>query len=282
MDSLLSNLFGEDESEARKVGKATDFVRRYNDGPPEENISGEEAVDNYQRIAGKLSPEQLEEASTEAFERMSPEQRKQLGGLLKQSGGAPDFDPEDPRQLAHAATAFQSSQPNGLAGLFGLGGGSAAAQQGGASDILGNPMVKAALGGIAAIAMKKFLGGSGGGLGSLIGGLIGGGGGGSSRASSQAGATGGGIDDFLGGLIGGGGGGSQQPRGGGGLEDIIGGLIGGGSGGSQQRPGGGGGSLEDLIGGLIGGSGGGDRQDRGNERDTRLDDVPDERKRRML
>jgi len=266
MDSLLSGLFGDDESEAKKVGKATDFVRRYNEGAPEDNISDEEAVSNYNAVANKLTPEQLEESATDAFGRMSAEQRKELGTKLKQAG-AGDIDVENPQALASAATQLSSSQPGGLAGL--LGGGSEVGAVGG-SDLMSSPLVKAALGGIAAAAIKKFAGGSGGGLGDMINGLLGGGGSSTARAGAQSGSSLG-LDDFLGGLTGGSGGGKSGQQSGGGLEDIIGGLIGGGKGG-------GGGSLEDMIGGLIGGgdSGKGGRQiDPGDLGD-------DERKRRTL
>ncbi len=71
-----------------------------------------------------------------------------LGGLF---GGQDD----DPRQLARMTSQYRQQDPGGLASLFGGGGGGG----GGMGDMLSNPLAKAALGGVAAIAMKRMMGG---------------------------------------------------------------------------------------------------------------------------
>ena len=155
VNELLGGLFGgqDEDDDAKRQNRAADFVNRYQTGQPWENISGDEALQNYKSVAGKLSPDQYQEAATEAISRLSPEQRQQLAGVLQQgtgvtlSGGA-----DDPAQLAQLTNQVRQGGGSGLSAL--LGGGSV-------DDLLGN---SGALGGL--------LGGGGGGL---LGGLLGGG-----------------------------------------------------------------------------------------------------------
>lgn len=195
MDSLIKGLFDDTNDDDQARNKAQDFVNRYEDGSPVEGFSDEEAVKNYQRVADKLSPQELEDSAAEAFERFSPEQRAEYAQVLKQQGGDQfgNLDTDDPRQLAKVTSQVQNQQENGMLGLLGggglddilgglLGGGSGRGQGGGLdnavggllgggqgsrrgggqesglSGLLSNPMAKAALGGIAAMAMKKFMG----------------------------------------------------------------------------------------------------------------------------
>jgi hypothetical protein len=187
MDSLLSGLFGDQDDDTVQRRKAQDFVKRYDEGPPYANISGEEALANYQSVASRLSPEQLEDSATEAYERMSPQERQQFNQFLRErSGDHRDDYRDDPRSMARMTSQLQSQQPDGLAGLLGgagglgslLGGGNAGGglggmlsgvlggdndrgsnqdQGGGMGDMLNSPIGRAALGGIAAIAMKRFM-----------------------------------------------------------------------------------------------------------------------------
>lgn len=185
MDSMLKSLFGDQDDDTKKRDQAQDFINRYEDGLPHENISGEEAVNNYQAVAGQLSPQELEDSATEAYERLSPEDRRQFAQWLQERGGdqAGNVSSGDPRQLARVTSQLQSQQPGGLAGLLGGGGlggmlggtgsggnlggiasgrlgggqGQHRGQANGLGDILQNPIARAALGGIAAIAMKKLM-----------------------------------------------------------------------------------------------------------------------------
>lgn len=207
MDSLLGSLFGNDGDETQQRAKAEDFVNRVETGDPTQGFSDEEAVRNYSSVASKLSPNELEEAATDALQRFSPEQRREFAGLLEKHGvAAGNVDPNDPRQLAHLTSQLQSQSPDGLVGLLGggsldsilgglmggggssssgggggiadmigglLGGGddqrdtsrrssgSGSSQAGGLDDLLGSPIAKAILAAIAAMAMKKFMGGGG-------------------------------------------------------------------------------------------------------------------------
>jgi len=185
MDSMLKGLFGDQDDDTKKRDQAQDFINRYDEGLPHENISGEEAVNNYQAVASQLSPQELEDSATEAYERLSPDDRRQFAQWLQERGGdqVGNVTSDDPRDLARVTSQLQSQQPAGLAGLLGggglggmlggaggggnlgglasglLGGGGSQSrgQGGGMGDILQNPIARAALGGIAAIAMKKMM-----------------------------------------------------------------------------------------------------------------------------
>ena len=58
----------------------------------------------------------------------------------------------DPHQLARMSRHVRKQQPGGLASLLGGGGGG-----GGAAGMLGNPLAKAALAGVAAMAAKRVM-----------------------------------------------------------------------------------------------------------------------------
>jgi hypothetical protein len=168
MESLLGGLFGgqDADDQPRHRARAEDFVNRYEQGAPWDNISDEEALHNYQAVAGRLSPEEMEDSAAEAYARLSPQERRHFAEYLQQRGGAqlgPD-DYDDPRQLARATSRYQAQQPEGLAGLLGGGGGLSSmlggALGGGGSQgaMLQGPIGKAVMGGIAAMAMKKMMG----------------------------------------------------------------------------------------------------------------------------
>jgi hypothetical protein len=134
-----------------------DFVSRYDKGEPREGISDDEAVNRHDELASQLSQEEYEESARESFERLKPEQRKQLGRELRQQARqrnvrAPEVDDDDDEKLADSGmlaklTSQLHGQSPGLVGQL-LGGG----------GMKGNPLVKGALGGIAATAAKRFMG----------------------------------------------------------------------------------------------------------------------------
>ncbi|CAA9559049.1 MAG: hypothetical protein AVDCRST_MAG49-2387 [uncultured Thermomicrobiales bacterium] len=187
MDSMLSGLFGgqDDDDDDRRRSRAQDFVSRYEQGSPYEGFSDQEAIHNYQQVAGRMSPQDFEESAAEAFQRMDPQERMQYAQMMQQQGGMQfsGGQMDDPRQLARMTSQFHQQSPDGLTGLFGggggggglgamLGGGGGGAmgsllggamgggnRGGGGGDMLNNPLAKAALGGIAAMAMKRMMGG---------------------------------------------------------------------------------------------------------------------------
>jgi hypothetical protein len=168
VDQLLGGLFGgqDDEDEPVRRQRATDFIDRYERGRPYDGIGDDEVIQNYQTVAGRLSPQEYEEAAAEAFGRLSREERRELRRRLRQQRGAQvrDDDDDDPRTMARELSQVRqqgSDDPlGGLGGMLGgmLGGGSSGQQQGSAGgDLLGGPLGKAVLGGVAAFAMKKMM-----------------------------------------------------------------------------------------------------------------------------
>lgn len=180
MDSLLKGLFddGDDDSQ---VNRAQDFINRYETGAPHENIDDDEVVNNYQRVAGRLSPQEFEDSAAEAYERLSPEERRQFAQYLQQQGVQDVAETDDPRELARYTSQMQQQQSGGLESLLGggglgsllggsgggglgglLGGALGGQNQGrgqsqGQGDLLSNPLAKAVIGGIAAMAMKRLM-----------------------------------------------------------------------------------------------------------------------------
>lgn len=138
-----------------------DFSRRYDQGAPWDGFDDDEARDKYRRVAPSLSPDVYRESAEETFSRLSPEQRYELGRRLQQSaqeeGLAFDADGDglrDAGSLARATSRVHQERPGFLEQV--LGGGSAGGAGGG---MLGGGLGKAALGGIAAMAVKKMMSG---------------------------------------------------------------------------------------------------------------------------
>ena len=155
MNDILGQLMGGGQKQDFE-----DFSRRYDEGSPWEGFDEEEARDKYGRVAPNLSPDLYRESAEETFSRMTPEQRFELGRRLQQSArqeglrfDADDDGLRDPRRLASATSQVHQERPGFLEQA--LGGGSA----GGMGGMLGGGLGKAALGGIAAIAVKKMMSG---------------------------------------------------------------------------------------------------------------------------
>lgn len=172
---LLNNLMGG----GRDRDQAQDFVNRYDRGNPYDGIDGDEAFQQYQRVAPHLSQRDYELSAEEAFSRMQPQERQQFAQMLSQQArqqgvrfqdldgdGVDDRMQQDPRYLAQAMGRMQQQQPNMLQQLMGGGGaarGNAMGGAQGAGNLLQNPLAKAALGGIAAMALRRMMSGQGGG-----------------------------------------------------------------------------------------------------------------------
>ena len=180
-----------------------DFVDRFRQGP--RAVSDEEAASRYEQVAPNLPPDVYQQSAQEVFAQLTPEQRMQLGQALIQSArqqgqSFPDINQDgiddrlqDPDYLAQTATRVEQQRP-GLLGRM-LGGGAirrsageevpedsvpTAAPQVGAGGMLGSPMAKGILGGIAAAGLMNMLTGphyySGGLFGApVMGGFFGGG-----------------------------------------------------------------------------------------------------------
>lgn len=163
---LLTDLLGGEQGQQRQ-----DFVRRYQEGPPWAGFDDQEALSQYQAVAPRLSENEYRESAQAAFSRLTPEQRLEFGRWLQQQSrqqGAsiPDLDRDgiddrlqDPGYLAGATTQLRQQQPGLLDSLLGgvMGGGmGAAGGSGGGGGLLSSPIAKAAIGGIAALAMSRL------------------------------------------------------------------------------------------------------------------------------
>ena len=136
-----------------------DFVQRFDRGAPWEGIDDDEARTRYDEVSSQLSDDDYELSAREAFERLDPQQRKEMARMLRQQGrqrqvdlGEFDRDDDDrasdPRELARMTRHVRKQQPGGLGALLGGGGG---------GGMLGNPLAKAALAGVAAMAAKRVM-----------------------------------------------------------------------------------------------------------------------------
>ena len=143
-----------------------DFVGRYDQGPPYQGISDREAMSQYQQVATRLPPDMYQQSAQEAYARMSPQERMQFAQHLQQRTqqyqgfSFPDLEQDrvddryqDPRMLAQMTSRMEQQQPGILGQLLGGGGG------GGAGSMLDNPLAKAALAGVTAMAVKRMMGG---------------------------------------------------------------------------------------------------------------------------
>jgi hypothetical protein len=152
-----------------------DFVDRYRQGP--QAVSRQEAKARYEQVTSELPPEVYQQSAQDVFAQLTPEQRMQLGQALIQSArqqgqSFPDVNQDgiddrlqDPDFLAQKATEVQQQQP-GLLGRL-LGGGRSAPSGGvptgsvpsggGMGGMLGSPMAKGVLGGIAAAGLMNML-----------------------------------------------------------------------------------------------------------------------------
>ncbi len=148
-----------------------DFVNRYQQGP--QGISEQEAATRYEQVASQLPREDYLRAAQEAFARMSPEERSEFGRYMARQAQQQGYDfidlnqdgiddrLQDPDYLARTTTRAHEQQPGLLGQLLGGSGGHGG---GGTGGILGSPIAKGVLGGIAAYGISRMLGGGGHGL----------------------------------------------------------------------------------------------------------------------
>jgi len=144
-----------------------DFLNRFEEGPPSEGYEDQEVLDRYGEVAHKASSTDYEQAARDAFGRLSQADREEFGQLLAgraQSRGLDLSGLTPPRGQGFGdldwltkVTSQIHQQPGLLRDLLGgLTGNREASSSGG---ILSSPLAKAALAGIAAMLVKKVLGG---------------------------------------------------------------------------------------------------------------------------
>jgi len=165
VQDLFRNLLGGGQQQQQE---SQDFIQRYQQGHPAQGYSDQEVIDRYQQVAPQLPPDVYQQSAEQAFARMSPQERQQFAEYMRQQAQRqnvqiPDFNQDgvddrfqqDPRALAQATARVQQQQPGFLGGLFGGGGGGGGSSQGGTPQM--NTAQKAALAGIAAIALKTVM-----------------------------------------------------------------------------------------------------------------------------
>jgi hypothetical protein len=200
---LLDELMGGGEQQQ----SFREFADRYSQGAPYDGISDDEAVSRCGQVAGEVDPATYRDSAREALANMAPDEREQyaqqLGTAADQQGIGHGWDGRstDPDSLAAMTSTVHQQNPDLLSSLLGgtgggaglgsllggggglgglLGGGGAGAGGGlggllgggqGAGQGGGNPVMKAALAGIAAMAARRMMGGGSGagGLGGLLG-----------------------------------------------------------------------------------------------------------------
>lgn len=143
---ILQNILGGGGQQRQQ--QYQDFSTRYDQGDPYDNITDDEALQNYREVAAHLPPHLYEEAAQESFSRLSPQQRQELGQYLMQGAqqrgvSFPDANRDgrddrmqDPRYLTQMTSQIRQQQPGLFSQLLGgaLGGG------GGAGGLLGGAL----------------------------------------------------------------------------------------------------------------------------------------------
>ena len=158
---MLGQLFGGTQQRQQ----FDDFANRYEQGDPWDGISDNEALDHYGRIAPNIPQDVYQRSAEQSFSRLSPQQRMELGRYMVQRAPQygvqfPDYNQDgvddrlqDPSELASMSSRIEEHQPGLLGQLLGGMGGSSR----GAGGMLASPIAKAALGGIAAMAVRQVM-----------------------------------------------------------------------------------------------------------------------------
>lgn len=113
--------------------KLQDFTKRYDQGQPWEGISDDEAKEQHDKVAAQVDDFQYEESAKESFDKLEPEQRREVARSLEVD------ETDDSTELARATNRVRKEKPDML------------------GQLMGNPALKGAVAGIAASAAKKFL-----------------------------------------------------------------------------------------------------------------------------
>ena len=167
-----------------------DFTRRYDQGRPHEGYDDDEVAGHYGQLQGHLDDDTYEASARDAYARMDPHERaefkRQLHGEARRRGHT-DLDgdgyPDDPESLARYTNQVRRRDPDLLGALLGGGGGmggggmggggmggggmggggalgaalGAVAGGGGGRGGGGNPLARAAVAGITAMAARKLM-----------------------------------------------------------------------------------------------------------------------------
>jgi hypothetical protein len=145
--NMLEKLVGD------KRGEFSDFMKRYDQGRPDEGYADDEVRSRYDQVASQLSDEEYEDSAREAFDRLSPTERREFYSQLRQTAGREGVEQsqfngdagryEDSRELAGLTSRMRREKPDMLSQLLG--------------GNLANSALKGGFAGIAASAIKRFM-----------------------------------------------------------------------------------------------------------------------------
>lgn len=143
----------------------SDFVDRYEQGPPSQGYSDQEVLKRYGEVSHEVSSDQYAQAAQEALSKLSPEERAAFVKMLQDRAAArgvtlPEKVPPEPKDLGQVLTDLHR-KPGQLRDM--LGGDTVQSQQEASGsnpiiDILSSPMAKSVLAGIAAVVVKRAMG----------------------------------------------------------------------------------------------------------------------------
>jgi len=158
---ILDDLLGNEQ--LQKQWK--DFVNRYEQGDPSEGYSDQEVLKRYGEVSHAVPPDQYAKAAQEALSKLSPEDREEFLKMLQERAAErgvqlPGKVASDPKDLGNVLTDLHE-KPGQLRDILGPGDGQGQASGSNPlTDMLSSPMAKAVLAGIAAVVVKRMMGGS--------------------------------------------------------------------------------------------------------------------------
>ncbi len=149
---MLDQLLGGDAA-----GTFESLIRQFESGTAHE-VSHEDAAAHHDRIAKHLSTDDYARAATEAAQRLTPEERRELGPKLAEAARAQGHD-VDATLAEHGGDATSSDAIGKLLTALQAnpGGIGALVSSGGLQSLVGNAAFRTALVGVAAMAAKKLL-----------------------------------------------------------------------------------------------------------------------------
>lgn len=168
---LLQQLAGGGAGDRRE--EYQDYTDRYDRGRPHEGYDDDEVSRRYSEVSGEVDHDTYRNSARQAFERMSPDERRDFGRQLDEHSRGQGYDTsgqgqdevgyEDPHQLADMTTRVHQQSPGLLGQLLGGGGaggggGLLGGAGGGPGGGGGNPLAKAVMAGISAYAAKHMMG----------------------------------------------------------------------------------------------------------------------------
>lgn len=136
-----------------RSGALQDFAGRFEQGQREDGFDEAEAYDRFDEVARNSDREEFDQSARDSLARLSPDERqefeREVRDRARQQGVDLSSSREDssPEGLASLLGSLQQQSPDLLRKLFG----------GSSRGFGGNKLATLALGGVAAMAAKRFL-----------------------------------------------------------------------------------------------------------------------------